>query len=46
MTVVRENTAIVPCGNTVLEEGDLVFALANPAVQAELEHVLTGKNDN
>lgn len=44
VTIVRENTAIVPCGNTVLEEGDIVFALTNPIVQEELEYVLTGKS--
>ncbi|WP_406676612.1 potassium channel family protein [Moorella sp. ACPs] len=43
VTIVRGDTAIVPCGNTVLEAGDLVFALANPAVQAELEYILTGR---
>ncbi|NLW07149.1 MAG: TrkA family potassium uptake protein [Clostridia bacterium] len=42
VTIVRGNTAIVPCGNTVLQEGDMVFALTNPAVQAKLEQVLTG----
>lgn len=46
VTVVRGNTAIVPCGKTVLEEGDYVFALTNPKVQDELEHILTGKNYN
>ncbi|WP_258359646.1 potassium channel family protein [Moorella sulfitireducens] len=43
VTIVRGNSAIVPCGNTVLEAGDLVFALTNPSVQAELEYVLTGR---
>ncbi|MBC7323999.1 MAG: TrkA family potassium uptake protein [Moorella sp. (in: Bacteria)] len=45
VTIVRGDTAIVPCGNTVLAVGDLVFALAHPDVQLELEYVLTGKND-
>ncbi len=45
VTIVRGDTAIVPCGNTLLEGGDLVFALANPAVQAELEYILSGGND-
>lgn len=42
VTIVRGDAAIVPCGNTVLEEGDMVFALTNPAVQSELEYMLTG----
>jgi trk system potassium uptake protein TrkA len=42
VTIVRGDAAIVPCGNTVLKEGDMVFALTNPAVQAELEQALTG----
>jgi len=43
VTIVRGDGAIVPCGNTVLEEGDMVFALTNPAVQADLEYTLTGR---
>lgn len=46
VTIVRGETAIVPCGNTILEEGDLVFALTNPEVQRELEFILAGKNEN
>ncbi len=42
VTVVRGDAAIVPCGSTSLEEGDMVFALTNPDVQDELEHLLTG----
>lgn len=42
VTIVRDDTAIVPCGSTVLKAGDYIFALTNPAVQQELEYTLMG----
>lgn len=42
VTIVRGESAIVPCGNTCIKAGDLIFALTHPSVEAELERVLTG----
>jgi len=46
VTIVRGEEAIVPRGNTELEEGDLVFALANPDVQQQLESLLKGNGSH
>lgn len=43
ITLLRENTALVPRGSTTLQPGDQILALCQPYRQDEVKKVLTGK---
>lgn len=44
ITLIRENTALVPRGSTTIQDGDQLLALCQPYREAEVRQVLTGRD--